>query len=286
MSAVGPGQLRARQRPLLILSVAGVRAATALCLAWPLASLVAASGIGARSQGDRALFEPGGFLLLEVARLQGPPLLAAAHGLLPLIALGLLLSTLCNASLLLGLNQSERLSASELVARTLRAAPRLLVLGAGATLLQVVLGLVGAALVDSVPEPLAKPVAATLGQAGAWLVIGLLAGAVGGATDIARAALVRHEAGLSEALAHAAQLAWRRPLLSCCGWLPYALPLLVAVALAARITEACDVSQSGGWRVALVFAVHQLVIVVAVAARAAWYARALRLTASEALRTS
>lgn len=284
MSAVGPGQLRARQRPLLILSIAGVRAATALCLAWPLASLVAASGIGARSQGDRALFEPGGFLLLEVARLQGPALLAAAHGLLPLLGMGLVLSALCNGALLLGLNQSERVSPSELAARTLRVAPRLLLVGAGASLLQVVLGLIGAALADAVPEPLAKPVAATLGQAAAWLLIGLLAGAVGGAADITRAALIRHETRLPEALAHAAQLTWRRPVLSCLGWLPYAVPLVLAAAMAARIAEACDVSRAGAWRVALVFVVHQLVVVVAVALRAAWYARALRLTASEALR--
>jgi len=286
MSAVGPGQLRARQRPLLILSIAAVRAASALCLAWPLASLVAASGIGARSQGDRALFEPGGFLLLEVARLQGPALLAAAHGLLPLFGVGLVLSTLCNAGLLLGLNQSERVSASELAARTLRVAPRVLVLSAGAGLLQVVLVLVGAALADAVPEPLAKPLAATLGQVAVWLLVGLVASAVGGLADVARASLIRHEARLPQALAHAAQLAWRRPALSCFGWLPYALPLALSVALAASITEACDVARSGAWRVALVFVVHQLVIVVAVAMRAAWYARALRLTASEALRAS
>ncbi|HVY32525.1 MAG TPA: hypothetical protein VHB79_38570 [Polyangiaceae bacterium] len=286
MSAVGPGQLRARQRPLLILSIAGVRAASALCLAWPLASLVAASGIGARTQGDRALFEPGGYLLLEVVRLQGPALLAAARGLLPLLGMGLLLSALCNAGLLLGLNQSERIRASELTARALRVAPRLLLLGAGASLLQIVLGLIGAALAGTVPEPLAKPLAATLGQVAVWLAIGILVGAVGGLADVARASLIRHEVPLPQALAHASQLAWRRPALSCFGWLPYAFPLALSFALAARIAEACDVSQAGAWRVALVFVVHQLVIVIAVALRAAWYARALRLTASETLRQS
>ena len=36
------------------------------------------------------------------------------------------------------------------------------------------------------------------------------------------------------------------------------------------------------WRVWLVFAVHQLVVVTSVAARSAWYARALRVVATEA----
>jgi hypothetical protein len=257
-----------------------------LCLAWPLASLLGSSGIGARSEGDRALFEAGGYQLLEVARVQGPALVATAHGLLPLLGVSLVLSTLCNALLLVGLNQSERLGWSELAGRALGRTPKLLAITAGAGLAQVVLVAIGSALVAELPEPLAQPVAATLLQGGAWLVVALLLGAVGGTSDVAKASLVRHEARLSEALAHAAQITRRRPLLSCWGFVPYALPFLLGVMVAARITEAADVSKAGAWRVLLVFVVHQLVIVLAVAMRTAWYARALRLTATLAPRTA
>lgn len=286
MSAVGPAGLRARAHPWLILCVAALRAGAGLCLAWPLASLLASSGIGARSEGDRALFEAGGYLLLEVARVQGPALMAAAHGLLPLLGVSLASSTLCNALLLVGLNQSERWGWSELARRALERTPQLLAITAGAGLAQVVLVAIGSALVAALPEPLAKPVLATLVQGGAWLGVALLIGAVGGTADVAKASLVRHEARLSEALAHAAQVARRRPLLSGWGFVPYSLPFLLGVALAARLTEALDVSKTGWWRVLLVFVLHQMVIVLAVAMRAAWYARTLRLTATLAPRTT
>jgi hypothetical protein len=280
MSAVGPGRLRARAHPWLISCVAALRAGAGLCLAWPLASLLASSGVGARSEGDRALFEAGGYLLLEVARVQGPALMATAQGLLPLLGVSLVLTTLCNALLLVGLNQSERLRWSELLRRALERTPQLLAITAGAGLAQVVLVVIGSALVAALPEPLAKPVAATLLQGGAWLVVALSMGAVGGTSDVAKASLVRNDVRLTEALAHAAQITLRRPLLSAWGFVPYSLPFLLGVALAARLTEAVDVSKTGWWRVLAVFVVHQLVIVLAVAMRAAWYARTLRLTAT------
>lgn len=282
MSAAGPGQLRARSRPLLVLNIAGVRALLGLCLAWPLASLIADSGVGARPEGDRALFENGGYLLLEVARVQGPALVATARGLLPLLALGLLLNAVCSAALLAGLNQQGRLSWVEVARRALERSPALLVIGAGTGLAQLVLALIGSSVAAALPEPLARPVATTLGQAAVWLVVALLVGGLGGVSDVAKASLVRHEARLTEALACASRLALRRPWLSCFGWLPYALPFVSSAALAAQLSELCDVSRPGAWRVLVVLLAHQLVIVVAVAARAAWYARALRLTATHA----
>lgn len=280
MSAVGPGQLRARARPLLIASIAGLRAAFALCLAWPLASLVASSGIGARSQGDRALFEDGGYLLLEVARQKGPTLLAAAQGLLPLLGLGLVAGTLFNAALLVGLNQSERLRVPALIERSVSALPRLVMLGAATGLLQLLVVLAASILVEAVPQPLARPVLGSAGQGAIWLAAGAVLGALGGSADVARAASVRHALPLGDAVRAAVQLLLRRPFLSCFGWLPYAALVAVAAALASALAEVLDVSRPGAWRPLLVFAAHQLVVLTAVAARAGWYARALRLSAT------
>ena len=98
MTPLGPSEMRARRRPFVVLSIAGVRLLLGLCLALPLASLVAESGVGQSPRGDRALFEGGGYLLLEVLRVQGANLAATARGLVPLLLLGLLVTAACNAA--------------------------------------------------------------------------------------------------------------------------------------------------------------------------------------------
>ena len=54
----------------------------------------------------------------------------------------------------------------------------------------------------------------------------------------------------------------------------------LTVGIAAQLTGWLDVSRPGTWRITLVFVAHQLVVLASVALRAAWYARALRLTAT------
>ena len=281
MTALGPGNISARQRPWVIVVIATSRLLCGFCLAWPLASLISASGIGLRPDGDRALFEGGGYLLLELLRLQGSALGAVLRGLVPVFGLGLVLTAACNAALLVALNTSGRLSRSDWLARTAARVPGIVVLGIATTLGQLVLIVAGVLLSDAVPEPLASPVTTTLGQAAVWLITATLSAALGGFSDVARAALVRYDAGLREGLSRAVSCLRHRPLRSCFGWFPYALALLAVVALASKLTSAVDVSRSGAWRVAAVFLVHQLVVLVAVAARAAWFARVLRLIATE-----
>jgi hypothetical protein len=49
----------------------------------------------------------------------------------------------------------------------------------------------------------------------------------------------------------------------------------------AKLSGLIDVSRPGAWRLVAVFAAHQLVIVTSLAARAGWFARALRLVATD-----
>lgn len=280
MRLAGPGELRALARPLLVASVVAVRLFGGACLAWPLASVLAGSGIGARHGGDRALFESGGYLLVEVLRLKGSDLLAVAHGLLPMLGVGLLLNALCSLLLLIGLNHVGRWDWAECALRLRATLPRFVLFGAGVTLVQLAFGAFGVALAGGVPEALAKPVATSLGQAAVWLVTALVLAALGGLGDVSRAAMVRHEVRILAALGQALEIARRRPLQSCFGWLPYAALLLLAAALVGRLTELCNVALPGAFRVLLVFAAHQLVVVTSVVGRAAWYARALRLAAT------
>ena len=281
MTALGPGDMRARHRPFVVLAIAGLRLLAGFCLAWPLAALISTSGVGLRAEGDRALFEGGGYLLLELVRLQGGALAAAARGLVPVFVLGLMLTAACNAALLVALNLRERLAVRAWLAKALDRLPALLVLGAGTALGQLVLVVAGVFATAAVPEPLAKPVATSLAQAALWLLVGLLAGALGGFSDVVKASLVRHESRLVDGLSRAFSCLRHSPIRASFGWFPFALAFVVAALGAAQLTERLDVSRPGAWRVAAVLLVHQMVIVVSVAARAAWFARALRLVATD-----
>lgn len=282
MSALGPGDISLRRRPLVIAGVAAARIFMAFLLAWPLASLISESGVGLRVEGDRALFEGGGYLLLELLRLQGSALAGAVRGLLPVFGLGLALTAVGNAVLLVALNTSGRLRRSDWLTRVLARVPGIIVLGAATALAQLLLIVAGVLLGAAVPERLASPVTTTLQQGAVWAVVLALGGAVGGFADVARAALVRYDSGLGEGLGRGLACLRHRPLRACFGWLPYAALLLLAILLGARLTELFDVSRAGAWRVAAVFAVHQALVLSAVVARAAWFAKALRLVATEA----
>jgi hypothetical protein len=242
----------------------------------PLASLVEESGVGLRAEGDRALFEGGGYLLLEVLRLQGPALAAALRGLLPLLVLGLVLGALASATLLVALNSRGPLRPLEWSSRAAVRLPALGVLAVGTALAQGLALLLGALAAEGLPDPLVKPHLATALQLAPWLGAAIVVGALGGFADLTKAALIRYESSLVEALGRAWQTARARPLFGTFGWLPYAAPFLLAVGGVAWLTGALDVSRRGAWRVITVLLLHQVVVVVAVACRAGWYARALR----------
>jgi hypothetical protein len=276
MTPLAPGEIRARRRPFVVLCLALGRLLGGLCLAMPLASLVSESGIGQRWEGDRALFEGGGYLLLEVLRLHGAAVLAAARGLVPVLLLGLLLTSLGNAALLVALNTEGRLRWPSWSAAALERLPALGALAVATTLAQGLLVFAAALLSSGLPDPLARPQQATALQAALWLAALLLAGALGGFGDVAKAALVRHDSGLRGALERALQAVRTRPFFCLLGWVPFAVPLVASALGAAWLTGVLDVARPGAWRVAVVFMVHQGVILVAVACRAAWFAAALR----------
>lgn len=280
MTPLGPGEIRARRRPFVVLAIAGLRLLAGFCLALPLQSLVAASGVGLRVEGDRALFEGGGYLLLEVLRLEGPELAAVARGLFPLLGLALLLGLTANATLLVALNFGGRLALGEWLTRSLQRLPGLVVLSLGTALGQLVLFALGAALAGAVPDVMSRPLATSAARVAVWLACACIAGALGGLSDVAKACFVRHDASIVSALRQARSCLRGRPLPACFGWLHYAVALGLAVLAAAKASELLDVSKPGGLRLVAVLAVHQLVVLLAVALRASWFGRALRLAAS------
>lgn len=281
MSQLGPDEIRARRRPRFVLSLAALRLLFGACLAYPISALVDSSGVALGPDGDRVLFESGGYLLLELLRLQGGALLSTLRGLLPLLGAGLLLTALCNTALLVALNVRERFTLSGLLAEAVPRTFGVAALGSGALLAQVLLLVLGLLLSAAVPDALAHPQRTSLGQALVWLLVLTLSGAVGGVADVAKGSLVRYRAPLGASLTHAMRCMRSRPLRVCFGWLP---PAVLVVALALGTSELCalvDVGLPGAARIFAVFALHQLVVLASTAARASWLAHALRLIATE-----
>jgi hypothetical protein len=277
---LGPGELRARNRPFVVLGIAALRLLCGFVLALPLSSVISQGGVGQTPHGDRVLFEAGGYVLLEVLRVQGADLLAVTRGLLPLLGLGLVLSVACNAVLLVALNLRGRLQVGAWLGRALARLPAFLVLGCAVCLAQLLIGLAGALTADGIVAPQHLARATSAGQLASLLVAALLAGAVGGFSDVVKASLVRYETSLQNGISHAWRCLRQRPWACSLGWLPFGAAFCVAVVLASQLTAALDVSRSGSWRLLAVAAVHQLVIGLSVLLRAAWFARALRLAAS------
>jgi hypothetical protein len=280
MSALGPSEISLRRRPLLVLAICTVRLVLGFCLSLPLASLVAGSGVGQRAEGDRALFEAGGYLLLELLRTQGDALSATLRGLSPLLGLGLLVGAACNLVLMIALNVRGRLASFAWLGQAWARFPAQLVISAGAGLSKLLLVVLATIALGAVPAWATEPIATTLAQAASVLPFLLALGAVGGFEDVAKAALVRHEATLQQGLARAVLCARRRPLLALWGWLPYAALLGLAALVAAELTAGIDVAGASATRVVAVFVAHQLVVAIGITCRAAWFARALRLAAT------
>jgi hypothetical protein len=193
---------------------------------------------------------------------------------------GLLLGAACNTALLVALEVREPLGSLPWLARAWARLPAQLAVAAGAGLTKLLLSVGAGLAVGAVPDWQTGPVMTSAAQAASALPFVLLVGAVGGFEDVTKAGLVRYDSPLEEGVGRALASARRQPLRVCFGWLPYAALFGLVAFGASELASVVDVSQPGAWRVAAVFLSHQLVVVVGVACRASWFARALRLISS------
>jgi len=250
-------------------------------VALPVVSVLGAA-IAGYPEGDAALFEPGGELLVEVGRLHGDELRAALGVSLRLAALCALLG-LWPLGMLLESFRRPRARGRLVAGRALTRWPAFAAIGGAALLAQALVIAGGAACF-----PVARELGAGLGELGADLV-GTLPLAFGGAAalglapaaDLARIAVVWTGARGTAAPRQALGAAARSPL----GYLgAYALAKLgtiAAMAGAAALTAVVAVHQPGEWRVAVAAAAHLSVLAVDVLGRATWLAWAtLRLEAT------
>jgi len=255
-----------------------LRGAAGLLLGSPVVAAVASTGIGRYPEGDRLLFEPGGLMLTEVARAlwtAAVPLIRAE--LVTGLALGMAL--IVPYSLLLVALSGRGSSTAALWGEVVTRVPSLLALHGLTLLTQGGALLAAGTLAFQLRSALvgATSRGADLVLVGIALLGGLLVLGLAALRDLASAACVQGSLHSRAALASGVSTFRRLPGRVFRGWAP---PLGAGAALVgagALLTGALDVSRSGAWRVALVLAVHQTVLLGRSLCRAFWLSRALRL---------
>jgi len=279
---LAPSAISPWRRPGFIGFAFLLRSVFALIAALGLSGTVRASGIGEFSGGDRLLFEDGALYLLELLRLAGPELLAAAGASAAVLCLGLLSGLLVAAVLLTALNTDGRLGVGSALGRAAALFPTFFLLGALVLLAQSAL-LLGASMTFALVNAASSSErSADLLAAAVALVAGLCALALGSLLDVARAAAVRHELASKHALLFALDVARRAPAGALLGSFPYTAAGALIVLGAALATGAIDVGAPGAGRLLAVAALHQLTLLALLVLRAAWLSRALRLVATHA----
>ncbi|WP_438035994.1 hypothetical protein [Sorangium sp. So ce204] len=269
------GRPAAHERPAAVALYFGYRALASLVVAAPL-SVFVAQIVGEYPRGDAMLFDPGGLMLSELARLSAHAaaalatqlglgtLLAAALGLLPL------------AVLLAALSQKGPLSAQDLGGRAARALGPLALLWGVALAAQVAAAalvlLPGTKLCAELPIlPRGRDLAAI-----AVAVVALVpVAAIALLHDLARVAVVGEQRGFYTAVSRGLDALRGAPLAAV--WACASRGALAAVALAGGALGMHLAGVSSGLRVAAALAAQLAALAAAAYLRASWLAAAFRL---------
>jgi hypothetical protein len=259
------------------------RTLLALLAAYPVLSVIAATGIGNGPDRDAVLFQPGSLLLLEALRV-GMPWLSSA------LSTALLLSALCAVAeliplagaldLLLGAERSTGARAL----RAVRCFARFLGLGAIAWITQGAL-LLAASLLDAALKSALQAADERVQSLAplALFALALLAClGVNGMLDLARAAVVERDLGARAALTRALRVLRERRAGVLAGCYASAAANVLAYLVAAWAMTRVDLSGRSGAAIVLCFAVHQAAILFGIAWRVRWLTRTLELSAPQA----
>lgn len=269
MMAIGARRVGSRKLLVAVAVAYAYRLAAAWLLALPLLHVVRASNIPQFPEGDRLLFEGGGWYLLEVVQQHHRVLLASlastfwlllALAFAALIPKWLLLRALCR-----GAEASASSAAQSL--------PRLALLGALSwltRLLLLVAALALAATLRSYFSSARDERVADLVFVAALAVGSLPQLALSVWHDLARIAVVRRGLGAANALGAALGPLRRRALRLLGRYGALELLALALVACGAVVVDALDVARSGAWRSLAAISAHQLVVLGGILIEACW----------------
>ena len=265
-----------------------VRAGASALLALPVSGAVYGTGIGRLPNGDRALFEPGGSMLLETLRALLPQAGSlVTNALLTSFALAALL-VVPHAILLTALARAERRAVSAIAADAVARLPALYSLSALGFLAKCLLfslcfmlaGFARDSVAGSNPraQDLLFVAVAALGALG-WIAGGAL-------TDLARASCVDGGQRVRDAARAAFDVMRARPLRVAACYALYTSSALALVVAAGALVSELDVSHPETVRFAAVAVLHQLVALALAFLRAAVLAETLALVSARRLRSA
>jgi hypothetical protein len=270
-----------KRRTLAVLFEFACRGAAGLVLAAPITAAVAASGLGAFPEGDRLLFEPGGLLLVEVAR-------ASWHWLGPLANASLLTLAVVSLALsvpaaLLWVTSAEEDDASPpvLFSRACALVPSLLALEGVAFLGQILTLCLGFAAAGWFRSGLENPVAGDRWALLPLACAALLALGLGIVRDVASASVTCGAPNARSGLRAALAVVAGAPGTLLTRWLRAALAALALVAAVAGAVGAVDVGRPGALRVVAVAVLHQSVVLALSVFRAGWFTGAARVVRAQ-----
>ena len=267
-----------KRRTLAILLDYVARGGAGLLLAAPLTAAVAASGIAAFPEGDRLLFQPGGLLLVEVARAVWsllPPLATSSIAVGTLLGVALLVP---RATLLTALAEGDRGTLPTFLARALTRVPALLALEGFALLAQALawsLAFAASGLVHGAPwggSPRSDYLALSVVGLGGLLAVGL-----GVVRDLSSAALACGAEHSRSALRAGLMCFARSPGTAFARWLGPALLGLSLVSASALAVGELDVGRAGTLRLVAVVLAHQGAALALTLCRASWLGTAVEL---------
>jgi hypothetical protein len=279
--------MRARRCPRAIAALWVWDAALGAVLAWPIVALVRAT-YGTHPRADAVLWDSGGFALLDLLVRRLPSLSALTSHAAALLLFTLVLGLVPSGAVLVcvGFTTENRRPPSIRSATQAGVVAFLpfAILLATTLALQACIALAtvtGASLADeglqpSLGDALADAVALSV------IVIGAVFAAFAGVLeDMARAAVIRFGVGAGEGLRAALRALARRPVVLFWSWawrgLASVAPIAFGGLLAARL------GGRGGTALAVLFAIHQLVVGVRASLRVSWLARAMRAVDAESV---
>lgn len=270
----------AHHRLGVLAALYGYRLFASLVLSIPIAVTVQ-SVLGDHPRGDLLLFDDGGLHLLELLRMGRHVLGGAAV----LVALGVVATSILGlvplAGVLVAMGSRGRWPVGALLARSARPFGSLVLLYGIALFCQVVLagffGFLALMVVRGLTDmgPTRDVVMLASGLVPVFIVI-----ALGLVHDLTRVQIVCRHHGLIQALRRALRATVRRPGALLAAWSTRALAALAALFCGMMIARLLGVDESGSFVMGA--AVHQVVLLFAVAARVSWLAAAMRLSEDDA----
>ncbi|HEX5099961.1 MAG TPA: hypothetical protein VFV94_10695 [Polyangiaceae bacterium] len=261
-----------------------LRAGAGLVLASPLVAAVASTGITRFPEGDRLLFEPGGLMLVEVARTLWSavvPLIQAELVMGLVLALGLVVPY---AVLLVALSRREPRTLSDLFGTAMTRVPPLVALQGLTLLAQSAALLALATFAAGLREALVGATSrrADLAFVAVLALGGLVVLGLGALRDLSSAACVEETLGSPAALRRGVAALLRAPGAVLSGFGAALVAASACVGVGALLTGALDVGRPGAFRVALVLVLHLAVLLGRSVCRALWLQRALGLVEPKA----